>query len=77
LSDDDGRSWSDPVRIVDWGEVDGGYPSCVELSDGQVLTVYYAGDTKGRITSYHMGAVVWDPDSCKTGKTEMENEPGE
>ena len=39
---------------------DSGYTSSVQLSDGRVLTAYYA---KGTPThgSYHMGTVIWDP----------------
>jgi hypothetical protein len=59
FSRDEGRSWSAPCRVVDF-QGDGGYPSSVQLPDGQVLTAYYASKTTyhGR---YHMGVVVWDP----------------
>jgi hypothetical protein len=59
FSDDEGMTWSEPVRVLDF-QGDGGYPSSVQLPDGQVLTAYYA----RRIAShnqYHMGVVVWDP----------------
>ena len=39
---------------------DGGYPSSVQLSDGQVLTAYYASGIDGH-ARYHMGVVLWDP----------------
>lgn len=42
VSADDGASWSDPAVIRDdAGGPDIGYPTAVELDDGQVLTVYY------------------------------------
>ncbi len=53
LSADEGQTWTDPVRVADF-HGDGGYPSSVQLPDGQVLTAYY-----GR--PYHMGVVVWEP----------------
>lgn len=59
LSRDEGKTWSRAWRLVDF-QHDGGYPSSVQLPDGQVLTAYYAQKTEyhGR---YHMGVVIWDP----------------
>lgn len=59
FSKDEGITWSEPWRVNDF-QGDGGYPSSVQLPDGQVLTVYYAKKIKGH-DGYHMGAVVWDP----------------
>ncbi|HID74662.1 MAG TPA: exo-alpha-sialidase [Planctomycetaceae bacterium] len=59
VSSDEGRSWSAPVRLLDWWG-DGGYPSSVQLADGQILTAYYAAKIEGH-TRYHMGVVIWDP----------------
>jgi hypothetical protein len=59
ISDDEGLTWSEPFRVVDF-HGDGGYPSSVQLPDGKVLTAYYAKQTEGH-DGYHMGAVVWDP----------------
>ena len=59
LSDDEGKSWSKPLRVADF-LLDGGYPSSVQLPDGRVLTAYYARRIKGH-DRYHMGVVVWDP----------------
>ena len=53
LSADEGQTWTDPARVADF-QGDVGYPSSVQLPDGQVLTAYY-----GR--PYHMGVVVWEP----------------
>ena len=60
-SDDEGKTWSAPVRVVDW-QGDGGYPSSVQLADGQVLTAYYAAKIEGH-DGYHMGVVIWDPET--------------
>ena len=76
FSSDEGRSWTEPSRVVDCSG-DRGYPSSVQLPDGRILTVYYAGELDngrpaGQQTrqavrpgggNYHMGAVVWDPQS--------------
>ena len=59
FSDDEGMTWSKPLRAVDF-QGDGGYPSSVQLPDGQVLTAYYARRVAGH-DQYHMGVVVWDP----------------
>jgi len=58
FSDDQGKTWSEPFRVVDFLS-DGGYPSSVQLPDGQVLTAYYAREIAGH-ARYHMGVVVWD-----------------
>lgn len=59
ISSDQGKTWSPPRRISEFAG-DGGYPSSVELPDGQVLTVYYAKQVDD-YNGYHMGAVTWSP----------------
>lgn len=59
VSDDGGKSWSEPVRVVDFITYDGGYPSTVELPGGRMVTAYYAKKTAYH-EGYHMGAVTWD-----------------
>ena len=61
LSGDEGTTWSEPVRVVDF-QSDGGYPSSVQLPNGQVLTAYYARRIAGH-DRYHMGVVVWAPET--------------
>ena len=42
LSEDHGRTWSEPIIISEDGTSgDIGYPSTVELADGSLLTVWY------------------------------------
>ena len=42
VSDDAGRTWSDPIIISgDAKSGDLGYPSTVELDDGSLVTVWY------------------------------------
>lgn len=64
VSTDEGKSWSKPLRVLDW-QGDGGYPSSVELPDGQVLTAYYARHIAGH-DGYHMGVAVWSPQASLT-----------
>ena len=65
VSCDEGHTWSGPIRVLDW-QGDGGYPSSVQLPDGQVLTAYYARKIEGH-DGYHMGAVVWCPKASLDG----------
>ncbi len=67
FSDDEGATWSDPFRVVDF-QGDGGYPSSVQLPDGRVLTAYYARQIAGH-NRYHMGVVVWDPAAARVPKS--------
>ena len=58
-SEDEGRTWSRPTRIVNLEETtDGGYPSTVQLADGTLLTAYYSNRVPQH-QRYHMGAVRW------------------
>ncbi|MFK5923548.1 MAG: sialidase family protein [Verrucomicrobiota bacterium] len=42
VSDDNGKTWSDPITISDDGASgDLGYPSTVQLDDGSLVTVWY------------------------------------
>lgn len=60
-SDDQGKTWAAPVRVVDLQHRDCGHPSSVQLPDGSVLTAYYGPKIEYHVT-YHMGVVIWDPD---------------
>ena len=58
-SEDEGRTWSRPTRIVNLEETtDGGYPSTVQLADGTLLTAYYSNRVPQH-QRYHMGAARW------------------
>ncbi len=60
LSEDQGRTWGAARVLVrlETDDIDLGYPSTVELSDGTLVTAYYA---KGiaQHARYHMGVVRW------------------
>jgi len=64
ISNDQGKTWSDPIRLADWNGADGGYPSTVQRKDGQMVTAYYCsalpGQEPGSIKGYHMEVIVWD-----------------
>jgi len=51
-SDDDGASWSAPLRILDWVATEVGYPSIHQLDDGNILFVYYFAGSSIRASIY-------------------------
>ncbi|MBI5775596.1 MAG: exo-alpha-sialidase [Verrucomicrobia bacterium] len=60
LSSDEGKTWSEPIRLAHSLEGDCGYPSSVQRADGRIVTAYYA----KRVTNherYHMGVAIWEP----------------
>jgi predicted neuraminidase len=66
LSDDGGRTWSDPIALrEDGGGRDIGYPRSVERPDGKVVTVYYFWDQKTGPERY-IAATIWDPGKMPT-----------
>lgn len=73
LSSDGGKSWSEPVRLIDWNGLDGGYPSSVQRADGQIVTAYYAsalpGEPPESAKGYHMEVIVWDAERSFALKT--------
>jgi predicted neuraminidase len=54
---DGGKSWSPPQRIAGF-DGDGGHPATVELSDGRLLTTFYAKRTADH-EGYQMATVTW------------------
>ena len=64
ISSDRGETWSDPVRLIDWNGIDGGYPSSVQRADGQIVTAYYCSalpdQPANSVKGYHMAVIVWD-----------------
>lgn len=63
FSDDEGMTWSKPLRVADF-EGDGGYPSSFQRPDGQVVTAFYARKTEAH-DGYQMAVAIWDPGSTK------------
>lgn len=58
FSSDDGRTWTDPVRLAKCIG-DCGYPSSVQLTNGTIVTAWYAKKTPEH-DGYHMGVTVWN-----------------
>lgn len=61
FSDDDGRTWDvgNEVKIASHFNDDLGYPSSVQLPNGEIVTVYYQSDRKGEYPS--IKATCWSP----------------
>ena len=60
FSDDKGKTWEKPKRVIELAAGDLGYPSSAEREDGRIVTVFYAQNSSLR-KGYHAGAVIWKP----------------
>lgn len=59
-SGDEGKTWSDPFRIVQTLVSDCGYPSSVQRADGKIVTAWYSKASPNH-ERYHMGVAIWEP----------------
>lgn len=54
------ETWGSPMLIADFDDAwDGGYPSNVQLDNGEIVTAYYCSPNTNH-NRYHMGVVIWD-----------------
>lgn len=60
VSQDDGQTWSEPIRIAHTTTSDCGYPSTVQRADGKLVTAWYAAASAYH-ARYHMGVAIWAP----------------
>jgi sugar lactone lactonase YvrE len=60
FSNDEGKSWGEPLRLAHSYSWDCGYPSSVQLPDGRLVTAFYSKDSPQHL-GYHMGVTVWEP----------------
>ena len=59
LSSDEGRSWSEPLRLAHTADGgDCGYPSSIQQADGSIVTAWYSNNSPQH-TGYHLGVTVW------------------
>ncbi len=58
ISEDEGRTWGEPMIIYYYNGKDGSYPASVELEDGTIVTAYYSGTNKNH-PRYHMAVLRW------------------
>ena len=59
LSSDEGKTWSDPIRLARSDSGDCGYPMSVQRADGKIITAYYS-KSAPECDHYHMGVAIWD-----------------
>lgn len=59
LTADEGRTWSEPVRIAHTLNSDCGYPSTVQRADGRLVTAWYSKSSENH-QRYHMGVAIWE-----------------
>ncbi|MBM4044470.1 MAG: hypothetical protein FJ279_05095 [Planctomycetes bacterium] len=77
LSADDGRTWSEPLRLAHAvGDADCGYPSSVQLSGGAIVTAWYSKETPDHV-GYHMGVTVWNAPTTTAPQTGEPVQPEE
>ncbi len=61
LSDDNGRTWSDPIIFrEDGGNWDIGYSRSVQRTDGKIVTIYYYWNEESGPERY-IASTIWDP----------------
>jgi hypothetical protein len=58
VSDDGGRTWGVPLRVVELEPGDLGYPATVPGKDGTLVTVWYCSGIAAH-QRYHVGASAW------------------
>lgn len=61
FSSDEGKTWGQEIRLASSFSHDCGYPSSVQLPNGQIVTAYYSKDSH-EYSGYHMGVAVWEPE---------------
>lgn len=75
LSADGGHTWSEPAILLESLHPanlpyphsvpptvlhsNGGYPSCVQIEDGRMVTAWYSSTAPGVHERYHMGSGIW------------------
>jgi hypothetical protein len=64
LTSDEGKTWTEPIRIASTLESDCGYPSTVQRADGQLVTAWYS-KTSENHQRYHMGVAIWEVPTVK------------
>lgn len=59
ITADEGKTWTQPTRLVTTLSADCGYPSTVQRADGKLVTAWYSKASEDH-NRYHMGVAVWD-----------------
>ncbi len=59
ITADEGKTWTQPTRLVTTLSADCGYPSTVQRADGKLVTAWYSKASEDH-NRYQMGVAVWD-----------------
>ena len=59
ITADEGKTWTEPMRLANTLESDCGYPSTVQRADGKLVTAWYSKASENH-QRYHMGVAIWD-----------------
>ncbi|MBE7497609.1 MAG: exo-alpha-sialidase [Verrucomicrobiaceae bacterium] len=59
ITADEGKTWTEPVRVAHTLMSDCGYPSTVQRADGRLVTAWYSKASENH-QRYHMGVAIWD-----------------
>jgi hypothetical protein len=59
FTSDEGKTWSQPIRIAHTKDGDCGYPSTVQRADGKLVTAWYSKASENH-ERYHMGVAIWE-----------------
>lgn len=59
ITSDEGKTWTEPVRVAHTLMSDCGYPSTVQRADGKLVTAWYSKASENH-QRYHMGVAIWD-----------------
>ncbi|MBK8505281.1 MAG: exo-alpha-sialidase [Saprospiraceae bacterium] len=58
VSSDQGMTWSEEKQLVHLDQGDVGYPSSVQMENGDIVTAYYSSGIASH-NRYHMGVIIW------------------
>ncbi len=58
ISSDEGKTWSEEKQLLNLDKGDVGYPSSVQMANGEIVTAYYSSGISSH-NRYHMGVVIW------------------
>jgi hypothetical protein len=62
IANSEGKKWKEGLLLTSFqGAKDSGYPSCIQLEDGTILTAFYTDYDKSH-NRYHAGVLLWNID---------------
>lgn len=59
FTSDEGKTWTEPLRLAHTISSDCGYPSTIQRADGKLVTAWYSKSSENH-ERYHMGVAIWE-----------------